>query len=159
MKNIIIIIITLLSITTSALSQAPQGSFEMPLGKYFIWNGEASEQAVHALIGYQQDWKFPVQILCNVGDEQMLFSKTFTAVHKKAFDGEYGAIKLDYENNYSRRSIQLLKITAPSRNGFNRIIHYLYISEFNGIKDFRMIIKDQYIIDIIDNIIKPDSKI
>tara|TARA_R110001606_G_scaffold1789_1_gene6861 strand:+ start:325 stop:804 length:480 start_codon:yes stop_codon:yes gene_type:complete len=159
MKNIIIIIITLLSITTSALSQAPQGEFEMPLGKYFIWDGEASEQPVHALIGYQKDLKFPVQILCNVGDKQMLFSKTFTAVHKKAFDGEYGSVKLDFKNNYSGRSIQLLKISAPNKNGFNRIIHYFYMSEFQGIKDFRMIIKDQYIIDIIDIITRPDSKI
>lgn len=159
MKNIIIIIITLLSITTSALSQAPQGEFEMPLGKYFIWDGEASEEPVHALIGYQDDWKFPVQILCNVDGQQMLFSKTFTAVHKRAFDGEYGAVKLDYEGNHSGRSIQLLKISAPSRNGFSRIIHYLYISEFNGIKDFRMIIRDQFMIDIIDTITRSDSRI
>ena len=158
MKNLIIIIIALLSITTSALSQAPQGAFEMPLGKYFIWDGNQSEEPVRALIGYQDDWKFPVQILVNVNGEQLLFSKTFTAIEKKSFDGEFGAIKLDFQGN-SSRSIQLLKINAPMKNGFSKIIHYFYMSEFNGVKDFRMIIKDQYIIDIIDTVTKPDSRI
>ena len=158
MKNLIIII-TLLFITTSVLSQAPQEEFQLPINKYFLWDGDQSEEPVHALIGYQDDWKFLVQIAVTRNGEPALFSKKFTAVNKKAFDGEFGAIKLDHENNTSRRSIQLLKVKQPTQNGFSKIVHYLYMSEFNGITDFRMMIKDQHIIDIIDTFTKPESRI
>lgn len=156
MKKLIIIITALFSITVSAFSQAPQGEFQLPLGNYFLWDGKESREDVHALIGYQDDWNFLVQILVDRNGEQMLFSKTFKAVEKRPFDGQFGAIKLDFEGNNNTRSIQLLKVNvnADGGIGLTKTVHYFYMSEFNGVKEFRMIIKDQNMVDIIDSILK-----
>ena len=154
----IITVLALLAITTSVFAQDPINKRSNT--HHTEWNSSDSlsvEKDIIANMIYIGDYNFLIEVMV----ENQLTGNTFdtTQLDLKAigpiryYDGKHGVISLRSEQGDV--SYMLIKKNV----GNDEVIYYLYAQNYILTKTFKLLIKDPFIIRLIDFLLEPEAPI